>query len=483
MNTSSLARSFVESLGAEQQNSRRTIRISWYHFGVVGWSVFDVVCAFVAVVCACALSPAYQFWSGATLADPNFSLIRVAAAYALLFPIIAHVFGLHDPLMRREKVVLWVKYVSVAALGVTLMALLELVFFYTRVGRHILLYSFVLSGLVIPLVRVALWRISEERKRRVMVLGPSEVLERVQELIRTSGIPYIMVSPADFEFHVKAIGTDEAAPARAVNRSQKHCIGSGVDEIVTCSTDDLPADALAELSQAQLSGVQVSYYSSFMERTFFRVPVEQIGPEWFFQLNTSGDYALYHAAKRMADIALAGLGLVLASPLLLFAALLIRLESEGAAFYSQVRVGQFGRTFRIWKLRTMRNDAESNGAQWARENDSRVTRVGWVLRKTRLDEVPQFINVLRGEMSLVGPRPERQEFAKDLANALPFYQHRHLLRPGITGWAQINYRYGATTQDALNKLKYDLYYLKYASPLLDIQILLRTLGAVMKGAR
>jgi lipopolysaccharide/colanic/teichoic acid biosynthesis glycosyltransferase len=159
------------------------------------------------------------------------------------------------------------------------------------------------------------------------------------------------------------------------------------------------------------------------------------------------------------------------------------LESPGSAFYSQVRIGQFGRPFRIWKLRSMRNDAEKNGAQWAQERDARVTRIGRILRRTRFDEVPQFINVLKGEMSLVGPRPERPEFVGELAKQIPFYQQRHMLKPGITGWAQINLPYGATPESALNKLKYDLYYLKHASVTLDLQVLLRTIGALMKGSR
>jgi exopolysaccharide biosynthesis polyprenyl glycosylphosphotransferase len=233
----------------------------------------------------------------------------------------------------------------------------------------------------------------------------------------------------------------------------------------------------------QLSGVQVSDYSSFIERTFFKVPVEQIGSDWFFQIDTSGDYVLYRAVKRMADLVLGMAGLALSAPVLLLALILIKLESHGPAFYSQVRVGRFGRPFRIWKLRSMRSDAEKEGAQWAQEGDTRVTRVGRVLRITRLDEAPQFWNVLKGEMSFVGPRPERPEFVNELAKEIRFYQHRHLLKPGITGWAQINYPYGATPEDALNKLKYDLYYVKNASLMLDVQIVLRTIGAVMKGAR
>ena len=163
---------------------------------------------------------------------------------------------------------------------------------------------------------------------------------------------------------------------------------------------------------------------------------------------------------------------------------LIRLESPGSAIYSQIRVGRFNRRFRIYKLRTMVSNAEEDGgAQWAKKGDVRVTRLGRMLRKTRIDELPQLWNILRGDMSLIGPRPERPEFVEELSEQIPFYSQRHLVTPGLTGWAQINYPYGASVNDALNKLTYDLYYVKKASLLLDLQILLRTIGAISKGAR
>ena len=169
--------------------------------------------------------------------------------------------------------------------------------------------------------------------------------------------------------------------------------------------------------------------------------------------------------------------------MILLAALVVKLESKGPAFYSQVRVGRFNRPFRIYKLRTMVNNSETSGAQWATKNDSRITAVGKFLRKTRLDELPQFWNVLKGEMSLVGPRPERPEFVEDLGKEIPFYLQRHLVKPGLTGWAQINYPYGASVEDSYNKLTYDFYYIKNASMGLDLQIFLRTTGTVMKGSR
>ncbi len=454
---------------------------SEYHLGVAGWALVDSVCAVLMVFAACWLSP--FAWRGTINTDPNFSPLASAAIYGILVSVISHVFGLHNPLMRRDALVLTVKCVCVAALSVTLLAVFELFFLYSRVGRYVLFYTFVLSGTSMVFLRLALWRLSEEGRRRIVVLGSDELAGQLEQSVRTSGVPYEVVPLESVECALEPDFAVGEHPLGCLNSSQGLCGKCGVHEIIACYTPETPRNELLDLSQSLLSGVRVSDYSTFVERTFFKVPAEQITPEWFFQINTSPDYALYRAAKRLADIVLAAGGLLVAGPILLLATILIRLESPGPAFYSQVRVGQYHRLFRIWKLRTMRNGAENNGAQWAKKNDPRATRLGRLLRLTRLDEAPQFYNVLRGEMSLVGPRPERVEFVRELAKEIPFYQQRHLMKPGITGWAQINYPYGATAEDALNKLKYDLYYLKYASPLLDLQIILRTIGAVMKGAR
>jgi lipopolysaccharide/colanic/teichoic acid biosynthesis glycosyltransferase len=174
---------------------------------------------------------------------------------------------------------------------------------------------------------------------------------------------------------------------------------------------------------------------------------------------------------------------VAALPALAVFALLVRALDGGPVLYAQQRVGRYGRTFRILKLRTMRKDAEPDGPRWASGDDPRRTRLGRLLRRTRLDELPQLVNILRGEMSFVGPRPERPEFVAELERTIPFYGWRHLVRPGLSGWAQINYPYGASVQDAERKLEYDLYYIRNASFLNDLTILLRTASQVMKGAR
>jgi exopolysaccharide biosynthesis polyprenyl glycosylphosphotransferase len=219
------------------------------------------------------------------------------------------------------------------------------------------------------------------------------------------------------------------------------------------------------------------------ERMTGRVPVEHINDNWAVVLPIGGNSVLspYPILKRLLDITLALSGLGIFMLLLPFLALAIHLDSPGGLFYTQIRVGLNGRPFRIIKFRTMIKDAEAKtGAVFSKGGDVRVTRVGRWLRKTRLDELPQVINVLRGEMSLVGPRPERPEHVVRLQQKIPFYRTRHIVRPGVTGWAQVQYRYGETDEDSLVKLQYDLYYIRHQSLVLDFNILIRTAGKMLR---
>jgi len=243
---------------------------------------------------------------------------------------------------------------------------------------------------------------------------------------------------------------------------------------------------LADLLRIKTTGVHVNDFSSFIERETGRVDLETVNPSWLiFNDGFSSGQVVSRALKRLFDIVVSGLVLLLTAPVILLFALLVRLDSKGPAFYRQTRVGLYGQPFDVIKLRSMRTDAEVNGVQWASENDPRVTRIGNFIRKTRIDELPQLWTVLKGEMSFVGPRPERPEFVADLEQHLPYYAERHMVKPGITGWAQINYPYGASIEDSRHKLEYDLYYAKNCSPFLDLLILLQTLRVVLwnEGAR
>jgi exopolysaccharide biosynthesis polyprenyl glycosylphosphotransferase len=229
-------------------------------------------------------------------------------------------------------------------------------------------------------------------------------------------------------------------------------------------------------------GCRVTNEATFYETATGQILVDEITPDWFLFADLKVHCDQRATLKRLLDLTTAAFGLLLTLPLWPLIALAIKVCDGGPVFYSQDRVGQAGRTFRLHKFRTMRTDAENGKSVWASPNDPRVTAVGRFLRRSRLDELPQLYNVLVGEMSVVGPRPERPDIVRDLELAVPYYAQRHLVKPGITGWAQISFRYGASVEDARRKLQFDLYYLKHMSFELDTIILFRTLGTFLRGA-
>jgi len=261
------------------------------------------------------------------------------------------------------------------------------------------------------------------------------------------------------------------------------------DAAIVCdfSACDIPASRMEALEQEliklRIAGHRIYDIQGFYQRAWDKVPVYNLSNYWFLFSPgfTLAIHPYYRKLKRLTDTGLAFLGLILALPLFLIVPLLIRMESRGAAFFTQERVGLHSKPFKLLKFRSMCVNAEENGARWASCADPRVTRVGCWLRKLRIDEAPQLINVLRGEMSFIGPRPERPVFVEKLEKKIPFYQMRHIVKPGITGWAQVNYPYGSSVEDAVKKLEYDLFYVKNFSFLLDIRIVLRTIRVVLFG--
>ncbi len=221
---------------------------------------------------------------------------------------------------------------------------------------------------------------------------------------------------------------------------------------------------------------------TFYEKLTGKIPVTTIGHIWFLENLAESEKAIYELGKRIFDMVFSTVILVLSLPFIPLIALLIKLDTKGPVFFRQIRVGLLGKPFEAVKFRSMIEGAEKNGeAQWASKNDPRVTKIGRFLRKTRIDEIPQLLNVFRGEMSLIGPRPERPEFVAKLLELIPFYNERHLVKPGLTGWAQISFQYGSSTGDALKKLQYDLFYIKNRSLPLDIGIVLKTINIILSG--
>lgn len=245
----------------------------------------------------------------------------------------------------------------------------------------------------------------------------------------------------------------------------------------------LSLQQLKALQTAEEQGAPICSLQNFIEQHLNWVEINLLDAEYLLEIEQASDLNTVWPDRwrRAFDLLIGSLLLVLLMPLFLPVALAIRLESKGPIFFKQLRTGLYNQEFEIIKFRSMYENAESNGAQWACKNDKRVTRVGQFIRKTRLDELPQLLNVLKGEMSLIGPRPEREVFIKDLEKAVPFYRFRHLVKPGITGLAQVMYRYGASVEDARYKHRYDLYYIRHRSWYLDLKILLKTVRVALTG--
>ena len=260
-----------------------------------------------------------------------------------------------------------------------------------------------------------------------------------------------------------------------------------IDEIVVALTERRGGSMpLQELLECKIHGIKISDISTHFEKVQGKIKLDHVKAGWLI-FGEGFNNRIYHSiVKQIFDITSTLFLLTLTAPLILFTSILIKLDSKGPIFYRQERVGQEGKPYHVLKFRSMRTDAERDGvARWAVANDDRVTRVGRVIRRFRIDELPQLLNILIGDMSLVGPRPERPVFVAELTRQIPYYEVRHSLKPGITGWAQVKYQYGSTLADSIEKLEYDLFYVKNHTLLLDLHILIQTVGVVLtgKGAR
>ena len=352
--------------------------------------------------------------------------------------------------------------------------------------RSTLLFAMVISAALLVFARLLIGSFigTSTFRRRVMVLGAGRRAQRLRKLAERPESGFAIVSYI-------AMTDGEPMVEEAIARSAIHDLGRfvenlGVSEVVLALEERRNALPLKDLLRVKTMGVHVNDFSSFIERETGRVDLDSLNPSWLiFSDGFSSGRMVSSAAKRLFDIAASGLLLLLTLPVIALFALLVKLDSKGPAFFRQTRVGLYGQTFNLIKLRSMTADAEKDGAKWAERNDPRVTRIGKFIRKVRIDELPQVWTVLKGEMSFVGPRPEVPRFVADLEQELPYYAERHMVKPGITGWAQINYPYGASTEDARHKLEYDLYYAKNYTPFLDLLILLQTLRVVLwpEGAR
>ncbi len=351
-----------------------------------------------------------------------------------------------------------------------------------QIGRGIFLINIaLLLGVMFAWRRVIVFMLDRPAfRRRLLILGAGDEAREVADMV--SDHPELGLSHVGF-----------LAPDRSIEYAdiREEIVGTYDDLLQVCRTHRI-AEAIvapgeehrhllpvAELVAAKFEGIDVIDAQSFLEKLTGKISVHELSPTTMVFGVGFAQSKGTRIAKRVFDAVAATFGLMLTGPIMLLTAIVVKLDSPGPAFYSQIRVGERGKPFSIHKFRSMRTDAEKHGAVWAKQNDDRVTRVGNFIRKTRLDELPQLWNVLVGDMSLVGPRPERPVFVQQLAKEIPFYNQRHCVKPGVTGLAQVKYSYGASVEDALEKLRYDLFYMKNMSLWYDLTVILDTVKVMM----
>jgi len=373
------------------------------------------------------------------------------------------------------------------SLGVIFLSVMHFATPQWTLWRSNSLYAMGLAFVMLMTIRIVLGSMigGEGFKRRLIVLGASHRAERIRQIEERRGSGFLVVGYIAMNDGPQVI--EEAINRNAIHNLANFVVRLNASEVVLALEERRNALPLTDLLRIKTTGVHVNDLSTFLERETGRVDLDSVNPSWLiFSDGFSAGRRLSTIAKRLFDMVASLVLLTLTSPVIALAAIAVKLDSKGPAFYRQQRVGLFGQDFWIVKLRTMRTDAEVDGqAVWAEKDDPRITRLGYWLRKLRIDELPQTWTVLTGQMSFVGPRPERRQFVEDLERHLRYYAERHMVKPGITGWAQINYPYGASIEDSRNKLEYDLYYAKNYTPFLDLLILIQTLRVILwpEGAR
>jgi sugar transferase (PEP-CTERM system associated) len=431
-----------------------------------------------------------RFWNDtsaidAYLALPDFALQAVVFVVTLLLCFYyCDLYTLTAIRSRHEQLIAVGQ--SVGA-GCLLLGFLCFAFPNFLFSRGVFLISVGLVPILVTLSRVALdqiWLAAAPREN-VLILGTDCLARKVSAEIETrSDLSLRLAGFVDLSPGANGGRMLGGLPVfnSTGDKLQSIVTEHSISRIIVALEDRRSILPTRELVRLRVQGIRIEEAHSVMAALTGRVWLETIKPSWFVFSEGFRRSTLTLIAKRAVDLAAGMIGLVIFSPVMLLVAIVIRLDSRGPILYRQTRVGLRGRNFRVLKFRSMRTNAEDgNGAQWAVDNDPRVTKVGRFLRKYRFDELPQFINVIRGEMSLVGPRPERPEFVGTLRQEISYYDERHSVRPGITGWAQVQFGYGSSVDDTIRKLEYDLFYLKNMSPLFDCAILVDTVRIVFTG--
>ncbi|MFA5126619.1 MAG: sugar transferase [Patescibacteria group bacterium] len=408
--------------------------------------------------------------------------------FSIIFAIWLIVFFING-LYEIRKVRNDFKFYSSLLQNLLINAAIAILFFYLRLGgvaSHIRPQTILVILICVFAVLFLSWRrifyqLSASRSfgNNLAIVGVNpESLMLAEEIINKPQLGYQLKlivnpdhSPLPEKFQITPIIKD-------ISDLKNQLIKHNINTVVSINDPKYGPEVARYLFESIVLKIQYYNLVDFYEKITGKIPLVSLERNWFLENITQQNNRWFPMAKRLIDIFFSCVFGIISLPFLLLLILFIKLESAGPAIYKQQRVGLNNKIFTVYKLRSMRKDAENNGAVWASKNDERITRMGKFMRRTRLDEIPQFWNILMGNMSFVGPRPERPEFVEQLKTAMPFYNERHLVKPGLTGWAQINYPYGASVEDAREKLQYDLFYIKNQSIVLDISIILKTINTM-----
>lgn len=447
---------------------RDVLKSPWWQTRIL--VVYDVLIASLSVAAGFWLTPYYGAESGRSASLSLDYMVPVIAGSFVLASLAA---GLYERKYIKSPLSAVVAAPVAAACAWGILLLVNYFITYAPVGRWIVVIGWAELSVASVMFRMLFQFMSDRSSTNVLLVGDEQGAQLIQAAARNLGDTTIRVA--------ETIRANGCSITSTVMDLGQWVARTKADVVVV--EDGCRPELLEQAVECVREGTWVSDFVWYFENTFEKVPVEKINLNWLISAHLHLVSRLGRTAKRASDMILGLMGLIVTVPIWPVIALLIKATSQGPVFYRQERVGRNGKPFVVIKFRTMCDGAENGKAMWAREHDDRVTLVGHFLRKSRLDEIPQFLNVLKGDMAFIGPRPERPEFVEQLARKLPHYRLRHLVKPGITGWAQIMYPYGASESAALEKLRYDLFYVKYGDLMLDLRILIRTVGAMMKGSR
>ena len=452
------------------------------HVSAKGLTVFS----FETVLISCSILVAARVHGPINTVPGAFWKIALATAVcALCF----YYNDLYDLTIVHSKTELLVRVMRAAGTAALALAITSALVPAVSIGHGVFLTSVGLLLVVVPAWRIAFDGVTRDPhlEERILIVGTGSIARLIAWQIENQH---------DFAYRIVGYLAENGETEVDADDLHLPLLGSAVDVARLAALHQIDRAVIAisdrrghlpiqELLRAKLSGIRIEDAATTYERITGKILTDGIAPSWFIFSDGFRASRTTRVLKRLVDVVMAAVGLVLSAPLMLMTAVAIRLDSPGPVLYKQERVGENDRLFTLCKFRSMRSDAEKGTPIWAKSNDSRVTRIGRFIRLTRLDELPQLLNVLRGDMSFVGPRPERPYFVQQLTAQIPFYAERHAVKPGVTGWAQVRYRYGSSIEDAMEKLRYDLYYIKHLSIAFDLTIAIDTVKVILcaKGAQ